>query len=953
MSATTDIYVSPSTSLILIKNLSSPVNVYLRAYNTLPFTVSIRDTTGLSSLAQTPIRISTVDTARFVDGTSYYPLNTPYGFVNLTLRNSNTWTINHTSGQLPATAAATIGTLSAATTYIGFQSTAQKIVSTLYVETLTTPNSISITGPFIVSNLSTPGFVLFEQNLNVYGRTELYNQLNISANTFVRSSFFVEDLLPLSFPVVAYSSVGIGGNAILNETLHVGSTLHLQSTIQVNTLQTTQSTLATTTVIQGPLQVASLVSTLGNLAAAQSTTVAGNLLLGSESFVAGSLSTSVLQVKDQTTIRNNLSSLTTASFGSSMKAWSTLEVKGSVLFQSTVGAAGTLYTSSLSTLGFSTLGSMSTNQLEILSTAQISGTVSTVLFQSYQFLSIAGTLYTPAVLSSLGNTNVAGSVSVRDRGIIGSLNTSSSVGIGGNASIVGSTFASHVAVGGDAIVGGDFYANGGISTQANLAIRTDGMILGNLIVLGATTIPNFIVNSYLLSNLQIQASSPYTSFRASSLHASTMETELARVFSEHPLTVSSVFASTVQASRTIVEDAVFEQTFADSFYVGSNLSLASDSMPKFGLTANTQMLEGFSTVSVLADRIEAGRVEGSFVGTVSYLSNVPVPFSNLSGITLALSSILTTQLLTSSFTASTLIGNKFIFVQSSVNAPYISFESQGYSLRADTSQFLNLSPTLLAVNRSLVFNAASRQIGLGTSNPVYDFDVSGLVYTEDLVYSSINTLTGISPGILNLSTIIVSSSYVRDSLQFGTQGLQIASAAASNQNAWVDVNTIAGHNSNGFGIFDFVARSSIFLNSGIEISRSQTVFVNPYFEFTSNFLESSAAFDLRGVARADEFFVSSASIFETVQAKTMVSRNLIVSSNPDAPINRISTSFGKLFFNDIFVLTSDSYLSNRYVGVGTSVPEASLDVQGNAYFSTARTVGSLQAELLAMRSQEI
>lgn len=950
MSATTDYYVSPSTSLLLIKNLSKPINVYLRGYAS-SFTVSIRDTTGSPSITTDPVRISTIEGARFLDGSFYYPLNTPYGFVNLTLRNSNVWCLNHTSGQVPAAAAATIGTLSVATTYIGFQSTAQKIVSTFQVETLTTPNSISITGPFIVSNLSTPGFVLFEQALNVYGQTTLYNQLNISSSAFGVSSMFVEDLQPVPNPVRIYSSLGIGGNATLGEVLHVGSTLHLQSTIQVETLQTTLSTLLPTVVLDGSLQVASIVSTLGNLVVAGEASVGNGVVFGNEVVVGGQLSTTTLSVNGPTTIYDSFLSQSNAAVASSLRAWSTVQIKGSLELQSTLGVAGALYPSSLSTVGFSTLGSFSTFTLEILSTAQITGNVSTVFVQSYQFFSVGGRLQTPAVVSSLGALVVGGFVSVRENGVVSELQTSSSVGVGGSASIASSTFAKHLTVQGATTIGGDFEVLGGISTQASLAVRTDATLYGNLIVLGGSEISSFLVNSYLLSNLQIQASSPFISFQASSLHASTFETELSHVLSVDPLSISSAFASTVQASNVFVENARLESGFAESFFSGSNLTLSADSAPKFGLASKTQFLQGFSTFGVLADQIQADRVEGSFVGTVSYLSNVPVPFSNLSGITLALSTLSLSELNTSSFTASTLVVSKFLLTQSSILAPYFVMEAQGYPFRSDVSQILNISPSLLAVNRKLFFNSQTQQIGLGTSTPIYDFDVSGLVYTSNLVYSSINTLTGTTGGVLNLSTILVSSSYVLNSLQVGTQGLQIASQVVSGDPS-VQINQIDGYSSNLFGIFDFVVRSSIFLNSGVEV-KHQRVFLNPYFDLINQFIDPSAALDLRGVARADEVYVSSPYIFETVQAKTVQSRFLVVASNPDPLLNRISTSFEKLYLNDFVVMTTNSYTANRYVGIGTDSPQATLDVNGNVYFSTALTRGSLQADLVAMSAQEI
>jgi hypothetical protein len=177
MSAATNIVVTPSTSLVLIRNVSTQTNVYLSTFNTSNFTVTIRDTTGLLNPGTSSVRISTIGAARFLYGTSLYVLDKPYGLVNVAFRNSSFWQILHTSGQLPATAAATVATLNTSTSFFSFLSSGTKYVSTLTVNDLITTNALVLNNTFVIENLSAPGVVVVQSTFNVYGDMFVNKQL--------------------------------------------------------------------------------------------------------------------------------------------------------------------------------------------------------------------------------------------------------------------------------------------------------------------------------------------------------------------------------------------------------------------------------------------------------------------------------------------------------------------------------------------------------------------------------------------------------------------------------------------------------------------------------------------------------------------------------------------------------------------------------------------------------
>lgn len=945
MSQTTDIYITPSTSLVLIKNLSSVTNVYLRGYNVSPFSVTIRDTTGLSNITVNPVRISTIESARFVDGSSYYPLNQPYGLVNLTLRNSNVWQINHTSGQLPEDSAANVGSLSVNTAYVGFLSTAQKRISTFTAESLTTPNSISLTGPFIVSNLSTPGFVLLEEQLNVYGNVFLRSQLNVSGATFIVSSFSAKEVLPISGITTVYSSMGVGGFMNVGETLRIQSTLFLRSTVQIDTLQVQCSTTQASVHVDGNASVNSFVSTLGSVSVGNNTSVGGFFRSFQEVSASGGIVQATnLSVRENALFEEGALIDTTAFFGSSIQFFSSVYTKGNIFFQSTVGTLGPIYANTVSSFIFSTLGSLSTTRLQLIDKATINGNVSSVVFQSYEYISIGGELITPSTISSLGTTYVRGDTSVVSNAVFDSALVSS-FGVGTFLSVQDSVSTGNALLGGRVIVGKNTTASHILDIFGNIVVTSTITVDGNLFVLGASEISSFRVESFLLSNLNITQAGPIPSFRASSMNASTLLVSSLRIFTPTILTVSTTFASTTQANVAETENSRFETMYTDSFFVGQ-YDIGSD--PKFVVNENLQFLEGISTVNISSSLFQADRVEGTFIGNVNFLSNVPLPFANISAISLTVSTLNLDILYLSSFTASTFQNNLYLLVQSSIQAPHLSFESQGFAPRFDVNQFLVLDSNLMVVNRGLYFDRTINFIGIHLSTPLYDLDVSGSVFASNIYYSSINPIVIESRGFDFFSTVLVSSSYVRDSLQFGMEGLRIQSDSASSSN-WLEINQKQTYQSNYFGILNLPLQSTILLNTGVFIYRDGKVSINGYNAVENELLLPTYDFEVVQTMRSDEVFTSTGLIRESAQSLSFVSPYLYICSNTPKIVNTMSACIGKISMNSLLTIEQ----TNQRVGLQTLDPVCSLDVRGNAYFSSVNIFDNFQTTYLATGLQEI
>jgi hypothetical protein len=958
MSVTTDIYVTPSTSLVLLKSLNNVTNVYLPALNTPNFSVTIRDITGLSSLQTTPVRISTIGSANFIDGTSYYALDKPYGLVNVSLRNSTIWQINHTSGKPPATAAANVINLSTVRSIFSAMSTVKQIVSTFVVENLTTPNSISITSPFIVSNLSTPGFVLLDQTLRVKDNVLLNNTLNVNGFTTVQGSVIVEDLQRLKgFSTIVLSSVGVGGSVFIDNLLHIRSTLSIASTVQVSTLQVTLSSSSDTVLISKDVQVAGLVSSLGGLVVAGRTTVGNNASFTKEVSTLG-LYTYSMTVDDASILTGTLSSVgglgSTTSFVSSFQELSSLRVKQDISFLSSLGIVGSFYTSSFSTLGFSTFGSFSTGTLSLLSSASITGNVSTSLFQSYQYMSIGGDLFTPGSISSLLTTRIKGDVSILGGVTVATAFTASSMGVAGLVSVHGSTFASRVSVGND-LLATAMETRGFTTVSGNVGVGSSGTLYGNLTVFGEPTISSFLVNSFLLSNVQIQTSSPFISFVVSSLHASTLQTSFTRISAPLPdiLTVSSTYASTTVLTNATAENARFDTVTTNSFFLGNTDSLAIESQPQFALNVKSQFAQGLSSLEVRVDTLEAfAQIQGAAIGTVDYLSNVRVPFPSLSAITTAASTMTLTNLYTSSFTASTLVVSKLANIVSTVITPYLVFESEGYGDRYDVNQFLTRDSQHMVVNRSLTFDRVNNRIGLFVSSPAYDMDISGQVYASNIYFSSINLLKISTSGTVVYSTIQVSSSYIRDGLTYGDGGLSLFSQNQFTGNTAFTITSAVSSFADTFGFFTCENQSTLFVNSALFISQQGLLGVNGTNGLTGEFVQPAHALDVTDTLRSKELYVSTVNLLQSLQTTSIVNPRYVINSNIENPLNTISASINKLSLNTIMTIQTGILESDRRVGILTLDPQCSLDVRGNAYFSTVSVFEICKTNYVAMSYQE-
>lgn len=931
--ASSNIYVTPSTSLILIKSLALSTNVLLPTLNVPNFEVKIRDATGSSTLFANPISISTTGGARFINNTSYYAINQPYGFVNIGLRNSTIWQILHTSGQSPADSAANVGVTSVSTTYFGFLSTGQKNVSSLFMQNLTTPNSITLQGPFIVGNLSTPGFIQFQSTLNVYGDAQFDKSLFVSGASLFLSSLSVETLLPLSTVLRSYSSVGAGGSLFVGNSVTVASTLHTQSTLQVNTLGVLKESSEKTTEI-GSLQVAGSISTLKQLAVANQTVVQENLAIQQTvSSLSGSFSTGTLVTTGDITLFGSLSTLSSASFFSSFTSLSSLFINQTFSSLSTANITNLVSTQSYRTNLLSSGTSFSTaGDFSILSTLIVKGTLSTSKLLVRNNFSTLDILVEKNV-STFGSVSFDSSLSVDSFANLSGLYVKFDMGIGGNLDVKENLRPSSLYLEGDLLVNHTFITQDPALIRQNVGVGSNVTVKGNLTVLGIPYIGTFNVDNYKVSTLQIITSSPSVALRVSTLNASTLRSDQANLVYSPTSgdTIVSVF-STPSVLNNVISEKVNAKSMqtnlltVNSLYTQNVLqedsSLPIASLPKFEIFQKASFPRGLSTLQVITSTATADLFIGSFIGDGNLLANVVPPFSTLSANVVTASSIQVGQFSTiaADFYAGMTVSTNLL-AYNSLQFGTGEFLSTGLQQMATVS-FQPVNESVLGINNVLYLDASNRRVGVNTSTPLYNLDIRGsLYYTGQLHYSSINTLSfsTLSTNV-SFSTLLYSSIFAENTVILPTPSNLLTLRAN---------NPTYSLNNPLFPIFDAAAQyyNLTFSLGDVEYPQSiyafltgkQGIFTDRFYSTTTigqglfvnnntknvgittiqgiglNYIpapvDSSLDLSINGSFRASEVITSTLLILDRVNVSTLEMPQLGINTSIVSTFNTISTNF--------------------------------------------------------------
>jgi predicted acyltransferase (DUF342 family) len=938
MSAVTEIVVTPSTSLVLVRNTSTTTNVYLPSYNSPNFSVTIRDTTGS---ATSPIRISTIGTARFLDGTNVYTIDKPYGLVNLAFR-SSIWQILHTSGQSPATAAANVTTLNTSTSVFQFLSSGVKYASSLTVNTLLTTNAITLNNTLILENLSAPGVIVVQSSLNVYGDVRVDGQLFLSGPAQLLASAYVNQLLPVSSLTEIGKTLAVGRNLSVGGLTYVQGSLTTLSTNIAASLQVQFSTLTDAALTSQTLSVNGSISSLLGLAVASQYTSPGLLTVGGTvSSLAGHVSTQFLDVGGSASFSQSLTSGTSATFRSSLQIASSLLIQGPAELSTNLIVLGDMYLSTFSSVRFSTLSSFSTGTLVGLSRVTIRGGLSTAVLRSLGLVSIGTSFYTPAVVSSQQTTFVVGELDVREGTTVSNVFLSSSVGVAGQVVVSQTSFLGQARFHGSLSTQGALFSGEYSEIRGSVGVYGNVTIDSNIVVQDGSIISSFFVNSFLLSNVEVLTSSPFTSFTASTLNASSIQTQVTQISVTAPPTfaVGSTFASTTQFTTAIAEATRVATVRASNLQWGANQSVLSlDSKPSFVVNTNSLFPTGASSQIVRAQTILADILSGRFLGDGANISNIAVPYAHLSALKTVASTVSTAFLTGSTLNVSSFYSQLLTRAVSSFSTPTLLIQAAGYSRISTVNQLLALNNRSMVLNHGIFFDTTNQRIGVQMSTPLYAMDINGSLYASNVYFNSITALGFSTNSVLYLSTVNANSTLVRDSAFYPPGGLQVL-ATGSNRASFL-IQTASVPNST-FGLFSYP--SSIGLNNAVFVHNDlRKVMVNGFSSGT--FLLPPHDFSVQDKIYATTAYLSSLNLTQTLNTASLNSGSLRIQYTPSLEYNTLSTTNRILYLNNLLAITNEG----PGVCVKGLAPSVALDVRGNAYFSTLICTGIASANFLML-----
>jgi predicted acyltransferase (DUF342 family) len=942
--------VNSNVSLVLVKNLTKRNIVYLPLLNTPNFSLTVRDITGSPSIQTNTVILSTINGAKFQDGSYSYQLNEPYGLVNVALRNSNIWQILHTSGQAPANSAANVETLNISTAYFFLQSTIYANISTLTVSSLISPNSIEIEGPVSLSNLSSPGYIVVQSNLRVYGQTTIDKNLYVSSTASFLSSVLINTLLPFSNDLFFHSSLGVASGLTVGGVTDVSGFLYTQSTIQMDTLQVQQSTTSVT-MNTNTLNVGGLFSSLGSLNVGQATTLGGNLTI-LQNVSTSAFQTDTLSVNGETTIHNSLITGNFVTIRAALNAQHNIDSINNLMINTNLSTNSLLSTFLFSSLSLSTANASITGPLTISDSIDISGNTSSFEVYVGEEFSIGGSLYTNGNLSSLQYTDIKGKLFANSDATFQTLDVSGGVSINGSLLGNGNTYLDSAVFESAVTVLGSVNILSSATVATNVGIASKLFVNSNLITTGASFVGSIQNNSYLLSNLEITASTP-TSFTASSILASTIYTVEAN-FYDSSLERSNVYASTIYTNKANVENISIENLQTNKFLFGPNANIGDFN---FILNVDSLFAQGFSTIHVEASTFKATTFIGSHQGDGSGLSNVIVPYEYISGIVLLVSTASVENIFTSSFTASTINVMSNMYIQSSIVMPTLRIDSVGYVPRYDVNQILSLTEQSMVINNTLFVDSSNNWFGINISTPSVTLDISGVVYASNVLYSSIN-VNDLYLVNRTLSSVQSKYTYIEDSLQYCSSGLYVGAyypsvgTGYSNFPLHIWDGELVGRSNYGF----MNAPSTLVINSGLFLPNYKNyVGINLINYSTGSnvgtLVEPEYPLDVRGSIHA-----SSGNFSTLTMTQELITPDLelpyfqLFGGNQQllpGSTNLILTSATSFTLNQFVTFTKSGY-----TGINNITPNNALDVGGNSFFSTLKT-SNLRVNTVALLYQDL
>ena len=242
---------------------------------------------------------------------------------------------------------------------------------------------------------------------------------------------------------------------------------------------------------------------------------------------------------------------------------------------------------------------------------------------------------------------------------------------------------------------------------------------------------------------------------------------------------ASTFAAGKIYAHQFSENYISTVSLYTESLLNNDTSLDPASYPKFDILQSSLFVRGLSTNLVVSPQITGGAFYGNFIGSAQLLTNPPLLYSNLSAISMTVSTV-STGLVSSQLIElanpkiSTFINiDKALYfgIPAAFLSTNISVDSDlffGLFASSNTPFIQSVDQSTLTINNTLFFDATNKRLGLITSSPQYTLDISGsLYYSGFLYYGRQENILNFSTekDVVSFSTVLYSSIYIHDTLK--------------------------------------------------------------------------------------------------------------------------------------------------------------------------------------------
>ena len=758
------IIANQSTTVIEIDALTSPSTfVLLSSISYTGEVITVYETTGLKSIRQTPIYISSggqiipkfsglVDTL----------IDQPNGFITFQTLYPTTFQILNSFPFRDEYISAGLLNLTASTIYTSILSSIYDRTDTSLVENLfVTSSFFQSTGLTLETGFSSFGLLTVTSTLTIYNNTSITSRLSTLGNVLFNSSLQVYGDSFFSTSLQTNLHANISSSVYSLQTLST-SLLTVKGNLNASTLDIRNSSIASIDSGSDLIFISSL-TTVANAfvhrsfsthsIVANSMSTFDSFFVGDSAFVTGSLTTSGnLVLKGLMHVGGNVVGISSLSTGSDVFINSSLTVKsGIVVSNVSTSYVSTNYfhvygnysNSSTVTNTFSSLSTLGFSTIDVGFSTIVRGYVSTL-----QDFYVHDDLFVTSNVVTFLNTNIIDNISVGTYAVFD-----------GNMSTFSTMYTQNDLHFYSSLTVGSSYIN--LSTTSTLV---DRLHTSNLYVKYSTFVSSFVLpvniatNSFITDMIKTRSSFNTSTLIISTIYASSV----ALGYNSLAITQFDLNGSltTYELSSFYVSSLLYTipSTQSLGLYITSSLGVGINATD--GLTVNTLAYLGkitYADTTVSTNSIGSPIVSGTHRGDGFNLQNIQFPSSFLA--TAITNSNLSSQYIYASdvYTSTSFVYHKFISYSTTIVQDISIF---GNAITSDsyfsTNSIFALPNKTVDVNNTLFVSPGAVSVNYSSPYQNYTLFVNGTMKVRQLI----NTEYVLPIGNLTTQNLIASTIHV-------------------------------------------------------------------------------------------------------------------------------------------------------------------------------------------------